>query len=1174
MAVTLEGFGGTIFGDVTFTGSLIFEGATDNAYETTITVTDPTADRTISIPDADVTLVAGTMPAITGSPVNNQVSTFASAGTIQGESNLTFDGSLLTVTGNLTATGIVTLSSATIAGGTPLVFEGATANAYETSIAITDPTADRTITFPDSSGTVFFSGGTDLTVADGGTGASTFTDGGVLLGSGTGAITATAVLGDGVILIGDGSGDPATLDVGSSSGITILGTIATGVWQGTDVGVAYGGTGVSTLTDGGILLGSGAAAITATAVLADGEILIGDGSGDPVALDVGSASAITILGTIATGVWQGTDVGVAYGGTGVSSLTDGGVLLGSGSGAITAMSVLTDSQMIVGDGSGDPVAESGATLRTSIGVGTGDSPTFTGLVAGQVIVGTDGATAGDVVIDNTNNGEIIWEGSTADGNENKLRATDGAGVNTLPASTGTILTTAAAITVGQGGTGATSFTDGGVLLGSGSGAITATAVLADGEILIGDASGDPAILDVGSSTAITTLGTVSAGVWQGTDVGVAYGGTGVSTLTDGGVLLGSGGAAITAMGVLTDSQMIVGDGSGDPVAESGATLRTSIGVGTGDSPQFTALALTSATPIVFEGATANEYETSFAITDPTADRTITFKDGTGTVAFTSDISGAGLGNVSNTGTPANNQVAIFTDATTVEGDGDLTFDGTNLSVTGSVIGGQFIAGTDGATAGDVVIDNTNNGEIIWEGSTADGNENILRATDGAGVNTLPASTGTILTTAAAVSVAQGGTGATSLTDGGLLLGSGTGAITALGVAANGQIPIGDGSTDPVLATLTGTAYEVDVTNGSGSITIGLPTDVTIAGDLVVSGVGPHSIGSAVWGEAQLLVAGTFPNSIAFRVETTLQPDVGESSSGVMFLPTIQEQGSGTHASFYTLDIRPPTITGGAAALTTAATVRISDDPSAGGNNYSLLIEAGATRFGAIGANDGHVHILSPATGTSALVLEMPASATANGLLMQYNGSNRGGIYVDGGNSYLILSDADLGDNAPGTQLIAGRNTNSTNSGPGLLRLTDIDGTNYYTHSDNAGLLRTGTTAPRESTDTTNAVVGDQSSFQFHADGILNKFKVRDISPLEGLEVINKSRFTVGKYADGSYNDGEFIWPYAEESPWLMQDPSDGFPSGRSHSPISHASLNSLAIQELNEKIEDLERRLN
>jgi hypothetical protein len=37
--------------------TMIFEGATDNAYETTLTVTDPTADRTVTIPNATDTLV-------------------------------------------------------------------------------------------------------------------------------------------------------------------------------------------------------------------------------------------------------------------------------------------------------------------------------------------------------------------------------------------------------------------------------------------------------------------------------------------------------------------------------------------------------------------------------------------------------------------------------------------------------------------------------------------------------------------------------------------------------------------------------------------------------------------------------------------------------------------------------------------------------------------------------------------------------------------------------------------------------------------------------------------------------------------------------------------------------------------------------------------------------------
>jgi len=57
-----------------------------------------------------------------------------------------------TVTENGTRyiSGLVDLSSAVIQGATPLVFEGSTANAFETSFVVTDPTAARTITFPDA----------------------------------------------------------------------------------------------------------------------------------------------------------------------------------------------------------------------------------------------------------------------------------------------------------------------------------------------------------------------------------------------------------------------------------------------------------------------------------------------------------------------------------------------------------------------------------------------------------------------------------------------------------------------------------------------------------------------------------------------------------------------------------------------------------------------------------------------------------------------------------------------------------------------------------------------------------------------------------------------------------------------------------------------------------------
>ena len=57
----------------------------------------------------------------------------------------------VTVEGVKIEDGVATFQTA---AGSPLVFEGATANAYETTFAITDPTADRTITFPDESVTL------------------------------------------------------------------------------------------------------------------------------------------------------------------------------------------------------------------------------------------------------------------------------------------------------------------------------------------------------------------------------------------------------------------------------------------------------------------------------------------------------------------------------------------------------------------------------------------------------------------------------------------------------------------------------------------------------------------------------------------------------------------------------------------------------------------------------------------------------------------------------------------------------------------------------------------------------------------------------------------------------------------------------------------------------------
>jgi len=57
------------------------------------------------------------------------------------------------ITGDLTVQGTTTtIESAAV--NTSLIFEGATADSYETTLTLVDPTADRTITLPNSTGTV------------------------------------------------------------------------------------------------------------------------------------------------------------------------------------------------------------------------------------------------------------------------------------------------------------------------------------------------------------------------------------------------------------------------------------------------------------------------------------------------------------------------------------------------------------------------------------------------------------------------------------------------------------------------------------------------------------------------------------------------------------------------------------------------------------------------------------------------------------------------------------------------------------------------------------------------------------------------------------------------------------------------------------------------------------
>ena len=94
-------------------------------------------------------------------------------------------GSISYTTLNTTTTNATTLN---VKEDGTIVFEGATDDGFETTLTVVDPTADRTITFPNTSGTVVVSGDGGFTVADGGTIGSTSTTDAMTISS-TGIVT-------------------------------------------------------------------------------------------------------------------------------------------------------------------------------------------------------------------------------------------------------------------------------------------------------------------------------------------------------------------------------------------------------------------------------------------------------------------------------------------------------------------------------------------------------------------------------------------------------------------------------------------------------------------------------------------------------------------------------------------------------------------------------------------------------------------------------------------------------------------------------------------------------------------------------------------------------------------------------------------------------------------------
>jgi len=195
---------------------------------------------------------------------------------------------------------------------------------------------------------------------------------------------------------------------GSYTGITGVGTLSAGTWNGSTIGVAYGGTGLTaTPTNGQLAIGNGtgytlanltagtnvsisnsAGGITISATPSFGGTVTSVDMSVPSFLSV-SGNPITTSGTLAV-TYSGTALPVANGGTGTTTLT--GYVYGNGTSAMSASTTIPNTA-ITGLGTmstqnAGTVAITGGTINgTSIGATTTSTGAFTTLNATTGIFG-------------------------------------------------------------------------------------------------------------------------------------------------------------------------------------------------------------------------------------------------------------------------------------------------------------------------------------------------------------------------------------------------------------------------------------------------------------------------------------------------------------------------------------------------------------------------------------------------------------------------------------------------------------------------------------------------------------------------------------------------------------------------------------------------------------------
>lgn len=204
--------------------------------------------------------------------------------------------------------------------------------------------------------------------------------------------------------------------------------------------------------------------------------------------------------------WTGT-LAVSRGGLGVGTLTQHGVLLGQNTSAVTATAVGATGSVLAGNTGADPTFQTISAILDNLGATQGNV-LYRGS-SGWVVLAP--GTNGQVLSSGGPAANPSWATLTGTGTVTSVNVSGGTTGLTFsggPITTSGTITMSGTLIVADGGTGRTTLTNHGILVGAGTTAITQLAAAAAGTLLSGQGTGsDPAF------TATPTLGI--AGTTQG-----------------------------------------------------------------------------------------------------------------------------------------------------------------------------------------------------------------------------------------------------------------------------------------------------------------------------------------------------------------------------------------------------------------------------------------------------------------------------------------------------------------------------------------------------------------------------------------------------------------------------------------------------------------------------------